>query len=35
MEVDNANSQNLESFAKERFFKMAMEKFWIFVLAKL
>ena len=31
MEVDNAIFQDLESFVKRRFFKMAMEKFWIFV----
>ena len=31
MESNNAIFQNLESFGKGRFFKMAMEKFWIFV----
>ena len=31
MEIDNAIFLDLESFGKERFFKMAMEKFWIFI----
>ena len=31
MEIENANFQDLESFEKEKSFKMAMEKFWIFV----
>ena len=34
MEIDNAIFQDLESFGKEKFFKMALKKFWIFVLAK-
>ena len=33
MEIDNAIFQNLESFGKEKLFKMAMEKFWIFAWA--
>ena len=28
--MENAIFQDLESFGKERIFKMAMEKFWIF-----
>ena len=31
MEIDDAIFQDLESFGKESFFKLAMEKFWIFV----
>ena len=31
MEISNAIFQNLKSFGKETFFKIAMEKFWIFV----
>ena len=31
MEIENAIFQDLESFGKGRIFKMAMEKFWIFV----
>ena len=31
MELDSAIFQGLESFEKERFFKMAMKKFWSFV----
>ena len=31
MEIDNAIFQDVESFGKERFFKMAVEKFWIFL----
>ena len=31
MEIDNAVSQDLGSFGKRRFFKMALEKIWIFV----
>ena len=31
MEIDNAIFQDLESFVKEKIFKMAMEKFRIFV----
>ena len=31
MKFENAISQDLGSFGKERFLKMAMEKFWIFV----
>ena len=31
MEIDSEIFQHLESFGKEKFFKMAMEKFWIFV----
>jgi len=30
MEIDNAIFQDLESFGKERIFKMATAKFWIF-----
>ena len=30
-EIDNAIFQDLRSFGKGRFFKMAMEKLWIFV----
>ena len=30
MEIENAIFQHLESFEKERMFRMAMEKFWIF-----
>ena len=29
MEIENAIFQDLESFGKEKFFKVAMEKFWI------
>ena len=32
MDVDSAIFQDLESFAKRRFFNMAMKNFWIFVL---
>ena len=32
MEFDNTIFQDLKGFGKEKFFKMAMEKFWIFVL---
>ena len=31
MDIDNAIFQDLESFGKEKFFKMAMEEFLIFV----
>ena len=31
LEIDNAVFQDLESSGKERVFKMAMEKYWIFV----
>ena len=31
MEIDNAIFQDVESFGKERFSKMAMEKCWIFL----
>ena len=31
MEIDYAIYQDLDSFGREKFFKMAMEKFWIFV----
>ena len=31
MEIHNAIFQDLESFGKEEFFKMAVEKFWIVV----
>ena len=31
MEIENAIFQDLESFRKDRIFKLAMEKFWIFV----
>ena len=31
MEIDNVTFQDLEGFEKEKVFKMAMEKFWIFV----
>jgi len=31
MEIENAFFQDLESFGKERIFKMVIEKFWIFV----
>ena len=31
IEIENAIFQDLESFGKERIFKMAVEKFWIFV----
>ena len=31
MEIYNAFSRNWKVFEKERFFKMAMEKFWILV----
>ena len=31
MAIDNAIFQGLESFGKERIFKMAMKTFWIFV----
>ena len=31
MEIDNAIFQDLERFEKERFFRTAVEKFWIFV----
>ena len=31
MEIDSAIFQDLGSFGKEKFFKMAMEKCWIFV----
>ena len=31
MEIDNSLFQDMESYGKERFFKMAMEKRWIFV----
>ena len=30
MELDNAIFQDLESFSKKKFFKMVMERFWIF-----
>ena len=30
MEIDNANFHDVESFAKEKFFKMAMGEFWSF-----
>ena len=30
MEIENAIFQDLESFGKERIFKIAVEKFWIF-----
>ena len=29
--IDNAIFQNLESFGKDKFLEIAMEKFWIFV----
>ena len=32
MESDSAVFQDLESSGKRRFLKMAMEKFWVFVL---
>ena len=32
LEIDYAIFQDLESFGKERIFRMAMEKFWIVVL---
>ena len=35
MEIENAIFQNLENFGKCKFFYMAMEKFWIYVLGKL
>ena len=31
MEIENAIFQDLVSFGKEKIFRMAMEKFWIFV----
>ena len=31
IEIDNVIFQDLKSFENERFFKMAMEKFWILV----
>ena len=31
MEINNAIFQDLESFGKEKFFKMVLEKFWIFI----
>ena len=31
MEIDNALFQDLENLRKEKFFKMAMKMFWIFV----
>ena len=31
VEIENSIFQDLESFGKERIFKMAMEKFWISV----
>jgi len=31
MEIDNAIFKDLESCGKEKFFKMAVENFWIFV----
>ena len=31
MEIGNATFQDLESFGKEKFFKLVVEKFWIFV----
>ena len=31
LEIDNAIFQDLESFGKESIFKMAVEKFWIFI----
>ena len=31
MEIDNTIFEDLESFGKGIFFKMAVEKFWIFV----
>ena len=31
MEIDDAIFQDLKSFGRGRFFKMAMEKLWIFV----
>ena len=34
METENAIFQDLESFERERMFKMAMEKFWILSLEK-
>ena len=30
-EIDNVIFQNLESFVTEKFFKITMEEFWIFV----
>ena len=29
LELDNVNIQDLESFGEEKFFKMAVEKFWV------
>ena len=31
VEIENSIFQGLESFGNERIFKMAIEKFWIFV----
>ena len=31
MEIENANFQELKDFGKGKTFKMAMERFWIFV----
>jgi len=31
MTIDNAIFQDLEGLGKEKFFKMPLEKFWIFV----
>ena len=32
MEINSAIFQDLESFVKEKYFNMAMERFWIIVL---
>ena len=34
MEIENATFQDLESFGKERFFTMAIEKLWVFIRGK-
>ena len=34
LEIDNAIFQDMEILERERFFKMAMEEFWIFVWKK-
>ena len=31
MDIDNASFNDLESFGEDRFCKIAVEKFWIFV----
>ena len=35
IEIESAVFQDLESFGKERIFKMVMENFWIFVWKKI